>query len=178
MSTPSASPGDSPNLAGVGLFAGFGDDVLRNMEARARRIVMAKGAVVFRAGDTSDEFFVLTSGRLEVSVNRSGRKVVLATLEPSAYFGEMAMLAAEPRSATVTATEDSVVIEMSRHLLMEFFRAHEGLMDQMVKNIANRKRANTPLLQEEPEMPKTGADDAPSERSLFERIKQMLHLGK
>jgi CRP-like cAMP-binding protein len=111
-------------------------------------------------------------------VNRSGRKVVLATLEPFAYFGEMAMLAAEPRSATVIATEDSVVIEMSRHLLMEIFRTHERLMDQMVKNIVNRKRANTPLLQGEPEEPEAGPDEAPSPMGLLERIKQMLHFGR
>jgi CRP-like cAMP-binding protein len=178
MSTQPSSSADGSTLTRVGLFAGFSDAVLKDMESRARRIPLSEGAVVFRAGETSDEFFVLAAGRLEVSVNRSGRKVVLATLEPFAYFGEMAMLAAEPRSATVIATEDSVVIEMGRHLLMEIFRAHEGLMDQMVKNIVNRKRANTPLLQEEAEEPEAGSEEAPSPTGLLERIKQMLHLGR
>lgn len=178
MSTHPLPTASGPVLARVGLFAGFGEEVWQDMESRSRRIALPKGAIVFQAGDTTDEVFVLASGRLEVSVNRSGRRVVLTTLRPFDYFGEMAMLAAEPRSATVMATEDSVVIEMSRQLLMEIFRGHPGLMDQMVKNIAARKRANTPVIEGEAKAHEAASIQPNPPASLLERLKQMLHLGE
>ena len=178
MSAQSQTPSHDSIFARVDLFAGFGVEVWKRMENGSRQIALAKGAEVFRAGDNSDEFFVLASGKLEVSVNRSGRKVVLATLEPCSYFGEMAMLAAEPRSATVTATEDSVVMEMNRQLLMEIFRSHPGLMDQMAKNIAARKRANTPVLHAEAEAMNAGTEEHASSLGLLERLRHVFHFGK
>ncbi len=172
------SPVPGPVLARVGLFAGFGEEVWADMETRSRRVSLAKGATVFESGDTSDEVFVLASGSLDVSVNRSGRRVVLITLKPFDYFGEMAMLTAEPRSATVTAAEDSVVIEMSRQLLSEIFRNHPGLMDQVVKNIAARKRANTPVIEGEAKAHESATDLMNPPTSLLDRLKQMLHLGE
>lgn len=171
-----ASPG--PILARVGLFAGFGEEVWTDMETRSRRIAIPKGATVFEAGDTTDEVFVLASGSLEVSVNRSGRRIVLATLKEFDYFGEMAMLTAEPRSATVTATEDSVVIEMGRQLLSEIFRSHPGLMDHAVKNIAARKRANTPVIEEDAKAHEFTGALRKHPAGLLDRLKQMLHLGE
>lgn len=173
----SSSPDDSI-FARVDLFAGFGKQVWSQMEARSQSLAFPKGGTIVQAGDTSDEFFVLVSGRLEVSVNRSGRKVVLATLEPYSYFGEMAMLAAEPRSATVVATEDSVVIEMGRQLLMEIFRTHPELMDTMARNIAARKRANTSFLHDETALSDFAKGDAAAPAGLLDRLKQLLPFGR
>lgn len=63
----------------------------------------AAGGVVVKQGDQGDAFFIVTEGRLEVSVEEDGKSRTLSTLERGAFFGEMAALLGEPRSATVKA---------------------------------------------------------------------------
>lgn len=80
--------------------------------AVARRTVGAGEAVV-REGDPGDSFFLLARGKVRVT----RRKDVLATLEDGAIFGEMALLSAAPRTATVTALESADVLVFGRDAL-------------------------------------------------------------
>ena len=66
---------------------------------------------------------------------------------------------------------------MGRPLLMETFRKHPGLMDQMVKNIAARKRANTPVLDGDARAHASSPGEAPPPVGLLERLRQWLHIG-
>jgi CRP-like cAMP-binding protein len=63
----------------------------------------AAGDVVIKQGDTGDAFFVVTEGKLEVRVEEDGPSRPIATLERGAFFGEIAALLGEARSATVKA---------------------------------------------------------------------------
>lgn len=63
----------------------------------------AIGAVVVKQGDAGDAFFVVTEGKLEVLVEEDGKTRPFATLERGAFFGEIAALLGETRSATVKA---------------------------------------------------------------------------
>ena len=66
------------------------------------------GEVVFVEGDIGRALFILESGKVEISRSGPGGKpVVLYTLVPGEFFGEMALLESLPRSATATATEPS-----------------------------------------------------------------------
>ena len=64
------------------------------------------GDVIFNAGDRGDEFYVVKSGKVSV---RLGNRT-LQTLGEGEIFGEMALIDAEPRSATLVAETDCVVI--------------------------------------------------------------------
>jgi CRP-like cAMP-binding protein len=61
------------------------------------------GAVVVKQGETGDAFFIVCEGRLEVIVEDDGGARPIATLDRSAFFGEMGALLGETRSATVKA---------------------------------------------------------------------------
>ena len=89
------------SLRAVDLFADLEPrelDVLANV---ARDYHFAAGEVVVAEGDQSGRFHLIVSGRAAASV---GDKVV-AEFGPGNYFGEMAMIDRQPRSATVTATD-------------------------------------------------------------------------
>ena len=55
------------------------------------------GGAVVTQGEPGDAFFILTEGRLDVSVEEDGKSRTIATLERGAFFGEMAALLGEPR---------------------------------------------------------------------------------
>ena len=62
--------------------------------------IYEKGEVIFHQGDPGDEMHIIQSGAVEVSSMRDGCKVVLTILEKEDFFGEMALIAGEPRSAS------------------------------------------------------------------------------
>jgi len=65
---------------------------------------------IFREGDAGDSLYVVLSGRVGVQKGEN----TIAELGPFEHFGEMAMVDREPRSATVTALEDTRLITMKR----------------------------------------------------------------
>ena len=78
----------------------------------------AKGEVIFREGGTSRYAYFEMKGKVEISVMRDGRKVVLEKVGTGRCFGEMAPIVGETRSATAVALEytetypvDSVTLE-------------------------------------------------------------------
>lgn len=86
-------------------FTDFGLLERASDEARA----FASGQVIFNAGDVAREFFVIRKGRVTV---RLGNRT-LDTLGEGEVFGEMALIDAGPRSATVVAETDCVVTPVS-----------------------------------------------------------------
>jgi CRP-like cAMP-binding protein len=89
------------------------------------------GHVVCREGETGDEFFVLVEGRVRVVADDLGETKEIALLEKGAFFGEMAVLNQEKRSATVTAVGEIELVCFPRTavdgVLAEYPAAREML---------------------------------------------------
>jgi signal transduction histidine kinase len=89
---------------------------------QARRVRAEAGTVVFRQGDAADGLYILLEGRLEVTRTERGEELLLGVQRPGDFVGEIALLAGEARSATVTATVPSELIVLApdgfRELLM------------------------------------------------------------
>ncbi len=86
------------------------------------------GDRIIQQGDPGDSFYVICEGR--VSVLREDDRLAhpVAALEAGEFFGEVALLAGGPRTASVYAlTEDTQVLEISGQLLMELARSHPGV---------------------------------------------------
>jgi CRP-like cAMP-binding protein len=86
-------------LARVPLFSACAKKELQLIARRAEHVDVPAGKVLVREGAAGAEFFVILDGTAEVS--RHGRRV--ATLDPGAFFGDLALLDRAPRNATVTA---------------------------------------------------------------------------
>ncbi|MFH0825618.1 MAG: cyclic nucleotide-binding domain-containing protein, partial [Pseudomonadota bacterium] len=72
-----------------------------------------KGEVVFKEGDSGDTMFVVQSGEVEISRIRDDRKLILAVLKRGEFFGEMALMDNQPRSATATVVRKSRLLPIS-----------------------------------------------------------------
>ena len=87
---------------------------------RQRLVAMAipdqfeQGQEILKEGDTGESFYVLTTGKIRIWVEGFDGDQHLADLGPGSVFGEIAALNAEPRTATVVATEPSSAVRFER----------------------------------------------------------------
>lgn len=106
-------------LRGLPMFAPLPAATLEHLAGALVARWVDAGSTVVREGEPGERFYVVGSGRVDVS--QDGR--ALATLGPGEYFGEIALLREVPRTATVVAREDSELLTLERD---EFVAAVTG----------------------------------------------------
>ena len=96
-------------------FEEFDADDLTQMLALATRCDLSRGGLLFREGEPGDSCFVLVRGQVDVSEKVRGERHLLAQLSPGAIFGQVSLIAGEPRSATCTIRRDALLVQLNRH---------------------------------------------------------------
>lgn len=122
-------------LKEVPFFAPLGKKELTFVGQQTDEIDVPAGKVLAAQGDLGHEFFVVESGTAEVT--RDGEHVV--DLGPGDFFGEMALLEDDRRTATVTATSPMVLIVMSRAGFRAVDRQMPAVHAQVTAAIAERR---------------------------------------
>lgn len=99
---------DQARLKDVPFFSSMSEQDLAAVAQHTDEISVAAGRVLAREGERGDEFFVIESGTADVT--RGGAPV--ARMGAGNFFGEIALIREERRTATVTATSPMVLIVM------------------------------------------------------------------
>jgi CRP/FNR family cyclic AMP-dependent transcriptional regulator len=98
---------------------------------------IAEDETIFEEGDIGNFMCIVHSGNIAViKANQDGQPVEMATLGPGRAFGEMAVLDGEFRSATCLATEDSILLTLSKEALDELLDEHPCIGSRIVRAIA------------------------------------------
>jgi len=104
----------------LSLFSELNEKELLNVTEALKTVHVGKGELVFKEGDNGEELFILLSGALSAYGTQSdGTQRKLFDVKLGDFFGEMSIIAHEPRSATITATEDSSLIKLAK---TDFYR--------------------------------------------------------
>ena len=98
------------------------------------------GAVIFEEGDPGSRLFVIQSGSVRI-VKRTGlRQVTLARLGAGEFFGEMALLDHQPRSATAVVEEPSRVVELDEAAFERLVRERGEVALRILARLSRRLR--------------------------------------
>lgn len=124
-------------LAGVPLFSALGRDELQALGSVARPVHHAEGDVIVEEGSLGGRFFVIQSGTADVLRDGS----VAASLGPGAYFGELAVLDGERRSATVVATSPLRTWSIADFNFRPLLKQSPELAIRLLEALAKRLRA-------------------------------------
>ena len=125
-------------LYGVPLFQPLRRPLVEQLAAKLEQRRVAAGDVVVREGDVGELFYVIESGALDAT--HDGR--LLSHMETGDHFGEIALLRDVPRTATVVATEDSVLQTIQREDFLAALTGDEELRGR-TESVAARRLANT-----------------------------------
>jgi CRP-like cAMP-binding protein len=106
---------DRELLRTVPIFADLQPADIESLAKLSTRRHNPKDTVVFFENEEGDSFFMILTGRVKVTIlGDDGREVILSMLGPGDFFGEMALLDNEPRSATAIAAEDTELLCLAR----------------------------------------------------------------
>ncbi|MEQ8280900.1 MAG: ABC transporter transmembrane domain-containing protein [Deltaproteobacteria bacterium] len=101
----------------------------------------AAGEVVFEAGDPGDRFFLIARGRLEAYLGEGDEARILSVMEDGDFFGEIALVEAGVRTASVRAVTDSLCLTLTRAKFERLLAEHPALSREVLQT-AQRRLAN------------------------------------
>ena len=127
-------------LSTVDFLQVVGRENLEVLAQRARFQLYAKGERVCVQGEPGECFYIIRSGSVQVEVcDSEGQSVLSFEMLSGNYFGEMALLTGEPRSATVSALVDIELLSLSKEDLREILVAHPEVESAISKVLAERQ---------------------------------------
>lgn len=128
-------------LKKITFFQDLNDETLTYIAHFGKGVSIKAGCVLFHEGSLGDQMYMIISGSVEVyKVIDGGYHTVLAKLGVSDVIGEMALFDEFPRSATVRALEDCVLISLTRKEFQVFLESHCSIAIKLLINMSQRLR--------------------------------------
>jgi len=124
-------------LQHIPLFSGLDVAALETMTQIAEDLCFAKDKIIFPEGSEGTSMMIIISGEVRITqMTGQKREEALCVLKKGDFFGEMAMLEAQPRSATAIAHSDAYLLEITRENFLGFIRQHPQSGAAILLNLA------------------------------------------
>ena len=134
-------------LRHVPLFESLDDETARKLCQLLESIDCKAETSLFRAGDEGDAMYLIERGRIRICVQAAdGRDMTLTELGRGDFFGEMALLDGQRRSANAIVAEDARLAVLSREHFLSFVRSSPDVALELLTALANRLRHTDELL--------------------------------
>jgi small-conductance mechanosensitive channel/CRP-like cAMP-binding protein len=130
-------------LRTVDLFRPLSDEELRSVMARSRPLHYAAGERVIEEGSPGDSFFIIDQGQVMVSKRMGGADREIARLMEGQFFGEMALLTGERRSATIEAATDVDLFMIDKPAFQDILAANPTIAVDISTLLSERRDALT-----------------------------------
>jgi CPA1 family monovalent cation:H+ antiporter len=126
-------------LRRVPLFSELDDSTFHQLLGKLRPHTMDSNEVIIEQGALGDSLYLIARGVVRVSCREDGHERDLGTLMAGDFFGEMALMHHESRSATIRTVTPCQLYELPRHALEEIFQLHPEIEEQMRQVDAERR---------------------------------------
>jgi signal transduction histidine kinase len=129
-------------LGKIDLFHFFSSEELAAFLEEAKEVQVAKGVVLFHEGEPGQDMYIVLRGM--VKIFRGNR--VIDVIKPGDYFGEMAIIENQPRSASVAALEESFLLQVPLAVFHEYFSRQPKSLVAMMRTLSQRVRRDIGIL--------------------------------
>jgi CRP/FNR family transcriptional regulator, cyclic AMP receptor protein len=133
-------------LANIGLFESLTEDDLESLSKRLEDVTFEEGDVVFCQGDEGTSLYIVEDGAVEIAFGEGRTRVVLASLFPGQYFGELSLFDGSPRSATARAVKRSQLVRLNRGDLVDFVNKNPSAALRIIAEMGERLRQTNELM--------------------------------
>ncbi len=136
-------------LRKVPLFSTLDDSTLEKLEDRIKLKSYSPGDLIFKEGDEGDSLYVIRTGFVKITKKHLDKEQIIAYLSQGNYFGEMALLEDERRTASVSAFTNVEVLQVLKGDFNMLLNADPKLAELM-KDIIMERRLSTLNVQRDP----------------------------
>jgi CRP-like cAMP-binding protein len=142
------SPGGSADvrfaidaLRRCALFTAVDDETLELCASSLRVRRYRKNETIFHQGDPGDSLYIIESGAVKIVLpSPEGDEAIIATLRRGDFFGELALLDGEPRSATAIAIEATETFVLRREAFQQLLATVPSLSAALLAGLAGELR--------------------------------------
>lgn len=136
----STQPQIEESLLRIPFFRSLPRQALSAISARLKQVHFEQGEIVFVENSLGDSMYLIESGQVKVSVNTgdSQQERVINYLGPGNFFGEMALLLNQRRSATVTITIDADLWMLCKADMDDLLADHPEIALQITRELSRR----------------------------------------
>ena len=131
--------------------------------------IYEKGEIILKENDSGKAAYIIEDGKVEVSKDFHGKKIILTYLGPGAVFGEMSIIDERPRSATITAIEKTSLKVIQGESFLDLIKNNQSLAIILMKSLFERLReSNVRIMQLEDQRTKAETDYITSPKAVLE----------
>jgi CRP/FNR family transcriptional regulator, cyclic AMP receptor protein len=139
----------SPPAKNTSFLSSVSDEALTTLMEKAKTIKYPKQAVIISEGSVANALFIILSGKVRVftSDDDKSKEVTLLVQEAGSYFGEIALLTDEPRSASVVTLEKTVCAVISKSDFQVWLIMHPdvaisllGALSEKIRHLTDKVR--------------------------------------
>ena len=128
-------------LKSIPMFQHLDAEELAALAVLLRERRFARGGIIVTQGEPGDALFLIGQGQVKVAVfAEDGREVILSVLTAGGFFGEMALLDDEPRSAHVIAMTDATLHQLRRDDFRNRLGGSPALGIALLRELSRRLR--------------------------------------
>jgi len=139
-------------LKQVPLFSNLDQDQIEIIAETSERLQFAKGQTIIKQGESDNRLFIIADGVVSIELNQAdGSKTELGRLGVGEFFGEMALMTGEPRTADASALRSTLLLVVQKQTIKNIFSENNNFYNEMAKVLAERqvKLGEATLLPEE-----------------------------
>jgi len=128
-------------LKNIAFLSLLPDEAIESLALKAKCCTFPKQTVIISENDETDSLYIIISGRVKVfTSDNSGREVTLVSQDTGSYFGELALLGDEPRSASVMTLEKTVCGIISKDDFKIWLIEHPDVTLNLLKDMSEKIR--------------------------------------
>lgn len=119
-------------IASVPLFQELPIGAVGKINEKLQAVLVNEHETILSKGDEADSMFIIEYGKVKVEIEQP------VYLVSGDYFGEMGLLGNVPRNATITAADDTKLLELTKSDLVELSEEHPGLFKELELSASTR----------------------------------------
>jgi CRP/FNR family transcriptional regulator, cyclic AMP receptor protein len=128
-------------LKKIPFLSKLSDEILTALAEKAKAVKYPKQATILMEGDETSSLHIILSGKVRVfGSDDKSKEVTLLLQEAGSYFGEIALLTEEPRSASVSTLEPTVCAVISKHDFIIWLKGHPDVAIDLLSVLSEKIR--------------------------------------
>ena len=129
------------------LFQGIPPAEVKKAAPGAQEAFYEPGEYIYRKGDAGQAFYIITKGKVElIAYEKKNTAGVYGHVSAGGHFGEVSLLTGKPRTATITAEEETELLELSKGRLNEIIKTYPRVQQVMERYYNERVQSTLEMV--------------------------------